>query len=686
MEKYSHANIQLDIHLAYVGSTQVWLEGRYVGAKHTSEWFNTAGRTIKTGLIASVIVSQWTWAATILQSSNVAWEYGVSGPFWYASGATIQVLLFGILAIEIKRKAPSAHTVCEIIKARWGFAAHMVFLTFCFATNIIVTAMLLLGGSAVVNALTGMDIYAASFLIPLGVVVYTLAGGLKATFLASYIHSVIVHVVLVIFVFLVYTSKSDLGSPAAVYDKLHALASKTADCRQQDAYNQACGPVSGNYDGSYLTMLSSGGFIFGIINIIGNFGTVFVDNGYWISAIAARPSSTHKGYLLGGLVWFAVPFSLATSLGLGALALDLPLTASEAGKGLVPPATATALMGKGGAFLLLTMLFMAVTSAGSSELIAVSSLCTYDVYRTYINPNASGKQILQVSRIVVLVFGCFMGVLAVILNKAGVSLGWMYLAMGVIIGSAVMPVAFLLLWSKANAKGAIVGSIVGCIAGIITWLVVTQVEYGRVNLDTTGRNAPMLAGNLVSILVGGAIHAVFSFISPQNYDWESTKNLTMVEVDKIDVPLEEFSDHKLRNAKAWILKWGVGFTLVIVVLWPILSLPAKVFSSGYFIFWAIIAILWGTIGSAVIIFLPLYESWESIRIILLALFTSYEMKQCLDDMNLKLHALVHSMPEAERLYLLRKGEMKKKDAEVLEREMHAVCADDISPTFITGSK
>lgn len=51
--------------------------------------------------------------------------------------------------------------------------------------------MLLLGGSAVVNALTGVNLYAASFLIPLGVIVYTLAGGLKATFLASYIHSVI---------------------------------------------------------------------------------------------------------------------------------------------------------------------------------------------------------------------------------------------------------------------------------------------------------------------------------------------------------------------------------------------------------------------------------------------------------------------------------------------------------------
>lgn len=30
-----------------------------------------------------------------------------------------QVLLFGVMAIEIKRKAPHAHTVCEIVKARY---------------------------------------------------------------------------------------------------------------------------------------------------------------------------------------------------------------------------------------------------------------------------------------------------------------------------------------------------------------------------------------------------------------------------------------------------------------------------------------------------------------------------------------------------------------------------------------
>ncbi|CAL9028634.1 unnamed protein product [Prunus brigantina] len=660
----------------------VWLEKRYVGSKHTSEWFNTAGRNVKTGLIASVIVSQWTWAATILQSSNVAWEYGVSGPFWYASGATIQacpscfllliVLLFGIIAIEIKRKAPHAHTVCEIVKARWGTAAHIVFLSFCFLTNIIVTAMLLLGGSAVVNALTGVNIYAASFLIPLGVIVYTLAGGLKATFLASYIHSVIVHVVLVIFVYLVYIASSELGSPSIVYNRLVELASKLRVCKEPVSHHgQSCGPASGNYKGSYLTMLSSGGLVFGIINIVGNFGTVFVDNGYWVSAIAARPSSTHKGYLLGGLVWFAVPFSLATSLGLGALALDLPITESEASRGLVPPATAIALMGKGGSVLLLTMLFMAVTSAGSSELIAVSSLCTYDIYRTYINPEASGKKILQVSRGVILAFGCFMGMLAVILNKAGVSLGWMYLAMGVLIGSAVIPIAFMLLWRKANAIGAILGASVGCVLGIITWLSVTKIEYGRINLDTTGRNAPMLAGNLVSILTGGAIHAICSFLSPQNYDWGTTKKITVVEKEKSDLPAEEYKEEKLLRAKAWIVKWGVGFTVVIVLLWPLLTLPAGDFSLGYFTFWAVIAIAWGTIGSIAIIALPIVESWETIKSVILGMFTNDRLMEKVEEMNLRLHTIMLAIPESEKIYLLEKEKAKRKEASEQETSFSA---------------
>ncbi|KAL3694329.1 hypothetical protein R1sor_007980 [Riccia sorocarpa] len=280
-------------------------------------------------------------------------------------------------------------------------------------------------------------------------------------------------------------------------------------------------------------------------------------------------------------------------------------------------------MGKFGAILLLIMVFMAVTSPGSAELVAVFTLVTYDIYRTYINPKATGKQILKVSRLIVLISGLLMGVLAVLLNLVGVSLGWVYLAMGVFICSAVIPVAFLLLWSGATATGAIAGCIIGCLAGVTTWLSVTQ--NARVNLDT-GRNAPMLAGNLISILTGGAVCAAISFFNPQNYTWDTTRHLTMVDLDHSKVPEED--------------------------------LPAKVFSKGYLTFWAIIAIVGGTVGSLVIIVLPLYESYETILEILNGMFTDDIMLGKISELDTKLDAIIKTNPE--RTYLLQKKQEKAK--------------------------
>ncbi len=216
--------VGLGMVFAGVISLEIKLEEKYLGHVQNSEWFNTAGRIIKTGLTAAAIVSAWTWAATLLQSSTVAYLYGISGPFWYASGATIQVLLFGILAIELKRKAPDAHTFLEIIRARFGNGTHKIFLGFALTCNMIVTGMLLLGGAAVVNGLTGMDITIAAFLIPVGVMIYTLVGGLKATFVADYMHTVIIYVVILTFVAMVFFISPVTGGVEGMYDKLVAAA------------------------------------------------------------------------------------------------------------------------------------------------------------------------------------------------------------------------------------------------------------------------------------------------------------------------------------------------------------------------------------------------------------------------------------------------------------------------------
>jgi len=129
-----------------------------------------------------------------------------------------------------------------------------------------------------------------------------------------------------------------------------------------------------------------------------------------------------------------------------------------------------------------------------------------------------------------------------------------------------------------------------------------------------------------------------------------------------DYRQHEFNEEKLNRAKTWIIKWGIGITIVIVILWPVLSLPARVFSSGYFTFWAVISIAWGTIGSLVIIILPLYESRETIQRVLVGMFTNDSVAERLEEINSRLRAIMSAMPEAERLYLLEKERAKKEEA------------------------
>ena len=129
----------------------------------------------------------------------------------YGAMGSFQILLFALIAIKIKANAPGAHTFPEILLARHGVVAHITYLFNGFATNMLVGACLNLGGSQVVGALTGMNVYAACFLIPLVVAAYVIAGGLRSTFIADYAHTVILFVAIFVFGFTMYATGSEVG-------------------------------------------------------------------------------------------------------------------------------------------------------------------------------------------------------------------------------------------------------------------------------------------------------------------------------------------------------------------------------------------------------------------------------------------------------------------------------------------
>lgn len=228
----------------------------------------------------------------------------MQGPIWYASGAVVQVLLFAVLAIELKKKAPSAHTFLEVVLARYGKGAHIVYLTFSMITNIVsVTMQILLDQISLFSALhhrlslpcycwvvallstTSLActqlLYASYCLWVSLYILYSvvlrrhlclITRELLPNYESSqtcltqclYSHTVVIFIIIISFVFTVYGSSPKIGSIGTMYDLLVAASERN--------------PIVDNEQGSLVTMSSLQALIFGIINIVGNFGTVFVDN------------------------------------------------------------------------------------------------------------------------------------------------------------------------------------------------------------------------------------------------------------------------------------------------------------------------------------------------------------------------------------------------------------------------
>ena len=96
------------------------------------------------------------------------------------------------------------------------------------------------------------------------------------------------------------------------------------------------------------------------------------------------------GFILGGLTWFAIPFSLATTMGLAYLGMSSAqgaplLTDHDVSSGLAAPLVAQKLLGSTGEYAILFLILMAVMSTGSAEVIAVASIIIYDIYQVIIS-------------------------------------------------------------------------------------------------------------------------------------------------------------------------------------------------------------------------------------------------------------------------------------------------------------
>jgi Na+/proline symporter len=98
-----------------------------------------------------------------------------------------------------------------------------------------------------------------------------------------------------------------------------------------------------------------------------------------------------------------------------------------------------------------------------------------------------------------------MGLLSLALLQVGGSLQYVYLELGVLIGSAVVPISLAIVWNKTNKVAASLGALGGLTCGMLVWLASSYSLYGVISVSTTGHSLPVLAGDAMSLSIGAIL-------------------------------------------------------------------------------------------------------------------------------------------------------------------------------------
>ncbi|OWF45141.1 urea active transporter 1 [Mizuhopecten yessoensis] len=485
------------------------------------------------------------------------------------------MFLFPIFSVHFKTRAPGAKTYLQVINARFGKKAHLVFCCFALVTNLVVITGLLLAGKTTMQSVT-VNVSEEYTLLVMATLFgsYSLIGGIGTTFYVCYFNLSFTFIVLTVFFTTVLCTNTsafpNLGDISKMYDIV------------------SC--VEGSSDNNLMSFRSAGGIVYGIVGFILACSLTYCNQSAWQNRIAAKPMQGVLGFIFAGLMWIAIPSTLGNTTGLAYLTLSAEnrthlLTAGQIDQGLVSPLIAEKVLGPAGGIMILSMVFMALMSTGSGEVMAVSSILVYDIYQTYIRPfrrsleqaqcvlcGKASKPDTDTSTneidvcqcpIVTSCKQCVEDILRREVNKStdgsisiykcpvhgpyrmyqdhlidfknwciiwvaiaiipvglmifssGIDLNWIFFVGAIVIIPAFPAIILAVMWEKETSEGIITGSISGLLAGIAATLIsATRYDGGLSNfVVNTSQEYPILAGSCCSLGVGLIVCIVVSALT-----------------------------------------------------------------------------------------------------------------------------------------------------------------------------
>ncbi|MDV2976336.1 UNVERIFIED_CONTAM: sodium:solute symporter family protein [Actinomycetes bacterium ARC8] len=397
--------------------------------KENADDYMTAGNKIGFGISAASMTATWIWASSMYASATSGYTYGISGPIHYGLWGALMILFIYPFGKRIRKVAPRAHTLAEVMHARHGRSSQLMLAGSNIVGSVISLMSNFIAGGVLISMLSPFNFIQGVLAVAGGVLLYTLWSGFRASVLTDFVQVVAMLGAVAIIVPVIFFAA---GFPAAFETGASNLTPQQSNFFSSEAFLGQGAP--------YIAAV--------LAYAIGN------------QTIAQRLFAVREDLIKPTFITATVGYgAMVIGVGmLGVLALYLGFEPSGGDmNNLIPEMAASYLPG-----VLLALFFImiigALSSTADSDLAALSSIMMADVYGQNVagKDKADPKKMLLIGRATMVVATA----LAVAFASMQLNILDLLVFVGALWGALVFPVLASFYWKKVTNKAFTVSVLV----------------------------------------------------------------------------------------------------------------------------------------------------------------------------------------------------------------------------------
>jgi SSS family solute:Na+ symporter len=423
---------------------------------HTRSDFLVAGRKLPWTVLVFTLLSSWIGAGSLFAGAEKAYKEGFTA-LWLAGGGWAGLIVIAAIAGRARRFAQ--FTVPDLLESRYNAAARvMATIAIVISYTVITSYQFKAGGDVLHLIFPELDRATGMYIIAGFVIVFTAAAGMASI---AYLDVVIGGLVTLI----VAISVPLLLSRAGGWSEVHRVLPE-----------------------SHFTLLGDGSLSKAAGTLLPTMLLLIGNQGMYQKFFSARSERDAKIAVAGWIVGTVLLETLLVTFAV----IGSSIFKTDSPREIIPLAARQGLPTLIGA-ILMGGIFAKVISTANNYLFSPATNLMHDVYERFVNPNATERQSLIMSRVLVIALGIFALLQATqfqsILNAAL----YAYTVYGAAVTPAVMAVFF---WKRANTAGAVSSIALGTIV-TVAWNVAQGLGWKN-DLDAV---YPALIASVASLVV-----------------------------------------------------------------------------------------------------------------------------------------------------------------------------------------